>query len=166
MTYELTFLTVLHSEKSIQTHTTQTYVADVCGPVWCIDGWVGDVLVAGLHGSISACLLQQESGSLFQLLLTRQHSLCAMTERVWRRKTTIMTITRTGSNSNKIVPLKRCHFFCKMFWTNGNSNIFFSLMYAHPKFYLPSRQEDLIQGQAMAPLREKIQHYLQVHKHI
>lgn len=59
------------------THTALTYVTYVRGPVRCADSRVGDVLVAGLHCSISAGLLEEKSGSLFQLLLTGQHPLCA-----------------------------------------------------------------------------------------
>lgn len=52
------------------TQTILTYIADTCGPVRCSQGRDGHVLVAGFHRSISAGLLQEEPGSLLQLLLT------------------------------------------------------------------------------------------------
>lgn len=65
-----------HTCTHAHTHTTWTYIADVCGPVGYADSRVGDALAAGLHCSVSAGLLQEESGSLFQLFLTGQCSLC------------------------------------------------------------------------------------------
>lgn len=44
---------------------------------------------------------------------------------------------------------KKAVFDCK------NTNIFFPYLLSS-KFYLPSQQEDLMQGQVLAPLKEKI----------